>query len=359
MTTFSQRYYGIHYSVSYFMTSWFITFTAKGFLNENTFPLFPGGMLVSTLLFINLLVAHFVRFKFQLRKLGIWLTHFSIILLIVGSALTHYLAVESLLYLRKGQPINYSEHSRLTELVIVQPSIDKNSDLIFSIQEKSLTPAAEILIKELPFSIKVLRFYKNSDLRLLTTKVKNGITQGIGSFIDIQEKRSLHRDDLRDSSSVEIELIDQNGNSLGTWLLSIDLDGYQRVVINGTPYFLLLRPLRFYTPYMFTLKQFIHEKYLGSTIPKNYESHIDFYDTKRQENRDIRLSMNRPFRYENVTYFQASFGEDDELSIIQVVKNRAWRIPYISCFLLAIGLCLQFIISLFMFLRRKRRQSRA
>jgi hypothetical protein len=40
------------------------------------------------------------------------------------------------------------------------------------------------------------------------------------------------------------------------------------------------------------------------------------------------------------------FGKGDTLSILQVVENPGWLIPYISCVLVAVGLIIHFTVSL-------------
>ena len=65
--------------------------------------------------------------------------------------------------------------------------------------------------------------------------------------------------------------------------------------------------------------------------------------------------MNQPLRYEGKAFYQASFGKGDTLSILQVVENPGWLLPYVSCVLVTIGLIVHFAITL----RRssKRRQA--
>jgi uncharacterized membrane protein len=63
--------------------------------------------------------------------------------------------------------------------------------------------------------------------------------------------------------------------------------------------------------------------------------------------------MNQPLRYGGKAFYQASFGKNDTLSILQVVENPGWLIPYVSCVLVALGLLIHFGISLRRSLRRR------
>ena len=53
-----------------------------------------------------------------------------------------------------------------------------------------------------------------------------------------------------------------------------------------------------------------------------------------------------PARYEGRTFYQASFGKNDTLSILQVVENPGWLLPYISCVLVTLGLLVHFGIAM-------------
>ena len=88
---------------------------------------------------------------------------------------------------------------------------------------------------------------------------------------------------------------------------------------------------RKYLPYAFTLKQFRHDVYPGTDIPKNFSSLVQEVNPSRSESREVLIYMNQPLRYEGKAFYQASFGKGDTLSVLQVVENPGWLLPYISC----------------------------
>jgi hypothetical protein len=63
--------------------------------------------------------------------------------------------------------------------------------------------------------------------------------------------------------------------------------------------------------------------------------------------------MNQPLRYAGKAFYQASFGKNDTLSILQVVENPGWLLPYISCVLVTVGLLIHFGIALTRWLRKQ------
>ena len=66
------------------------------------------------------------------------------------------------------------------------------------------------------------------------------------------------------------------------------------------------------------------------------------------------ISMNQPLRHGGQTFFQSSFGstkEGKDLSVLQVVKNPGWLLPYISVAMMSFGLVWHFGYALLRFLR--------
>jgi hypothetical protein len=117
-----------------------------------------------------------------------------------------------------------------------------------------------------------------------------------------------------------------------------------------------LRPVRYYKPYTITLLEFKHDIYAGTDIPSNFSSKIHLRDPARGEDRDVLIRMNTPLRYAGETFYQASFADNDRVSILQVVRNPAALTPYVACSLVAAGLIVQFLTHLIGFARKRAQQ---
>jgi ABC-type transport system involved in cytochrome c biogenesis permease subunit len=76
-------------------------------------------------------------------------------------------------------------------------------------------------------------------------------------------------------------------------------------------------------------------------------------DPGRGVDRAVRIWMNNPLRYAGRTFYQASYKPDGSGTVLQVVRNPGWLLPYISCALVAGGMMLHFGMSLTGFLRRR------
>ena len=75
--------------------------------------------MIGGLLLLNLAAAHAYRFRLTWAKSGLWLTHFGLILLLLGELFTGLWQQESLMRLDQGETKAYSESSLQTELAVI------------------------------------------------------------------------------------------------------------------------------------------------------------------------------------------------------------------------------------------------
>jgi hypothetical protein len=170
-------------------------------------------------------------------------------------------------------------------------------------------------------------------------------TSGVGAQVTASELPPVTSDEEINRTVAYVEPV-AGGRSYGTWLVSNAVAAPQSLVHEGRTYVFALRPRRQYLPYSITLKDFRHDVYPGTDIPKNFSSLVHLKDPGRGEERDVLIYMNQPLRYDGKAFYQASFGKGDTLSVLQVVENPGWLLPYISCVLVTAGLLVHFAVSL-------------
>jgi ResB-like family len=317
-------------------------------------PVLPGGYLVGGILLINLIASHVTRFKWTRAKIGIWLTHFGLILLLLGQLGTDMLSRESTLHLREGEAKNYSESDRQAELAVIDTT-DPDTDKVFAIGQGSLMHKREIKPGDLPFTIRVKKFFANSNVqdRPADSAEPPPATEGLGPRAVVKEVPRVTAMDLRDIPSAIID-IQAPDKSLGTWLVSEYLDRPQQFIYNNRTYRLQMRPRRYYSPFTIRLLEFRHDVYAGTDIPKNFSSRVQLQAPATSENREVKIYMNNPLRYAGETFYQASFDPDNHGTILQVVHNPSWLTPYLSCILVGLGLVVQFMTHLLGFSLKRR-----
>ena len=334
----------------YFRT--FVVYWQTGDLN---LAIFPGGYTIGGLLLINLLGAHFYRFQWTWRKTGIWLAHAGLIILLIGELLTGLFQDDYYLRLNEGETRNYSESHRLVELALIDTSAP-DTDTVVAIPEELLTRKESLQHPKLPFRVTVKSYFQNSTLHMRSPQdagTPSEATQGVGPQIMATAQPPTFKSDTRNLPSAYVEL-DGTEGPIGTWLVSTMLDDPQTFTHAGRTWKMTLRFARHYKPYSLTLLKFSHDRYAGTEIPKNFSSRIRLTTPDGRDDREVLIYMNNPLRYAGLTFYQAGFENNDRTTILQVVRNPSWLLPYVACVLMAAGLLLQFGFSLFAFVARRR-----
>ena len=328
-------------------------------------PVFPGGYLIGGFLLVNLIAAHLYRFSLTWKKAGIQLTHAGLILLLVGELLTGLWQDDFSMRLTQGEPRNYSESFRENELALIDTS-DARYDEVIAIPESIVAGGKALQHPRLPFRVVVQAYYPNSSLRARegqdATAPAPGprATKGIGLNVDLLPQPVTYKQDDRNIPAALIELIGPAG-SLGSWLVSSDPRlPAQRVELEGRTFTVGMRFARAYKHFTLTLQKFSHDRYSGTEIPKNFSSRIKLNTEDGRDDREVLIYMNNPLRYAGYTFYQASFEPgNDKVTILQVVRNPSWLIPYIACSVMSLGLMWQFSLHLFGFIGRRRARSAA
>ncbi|MEO0797213.1 MAG: cytochrome c biogenesis protein ResB [Verrucomicrobiota bacterium] len=418
--TLDQVQWGIHHTQELYFESWYVltpflslfkVFTSHFFdpdLAHIVFPL-PGGKTLGALLLVNLTCAHFRYFKPSWKKVGIVVLHFGVLLLLVSGFLTAAMQEESNMQLDEGgPPVNYSTSFHHEELVLIDRS-GATDDIVTSVPFTMLYSGKPI---ELPNGFKVIPHaamqnagagmrasllgqyqqmasgganMSESQFRQVNRSITSlsdpsviviaedgapilrsdglelkGFAPRMGGIL--QEQPPTFAQDERNLGAAVVEVIAPGGKSQGSWLLS---SGFgpgippQGFVYEGKRYDIAVRFKRHYLPYTLQLEDFKHDLYPGTQIPKNFSSDVVIDNPETGENRPVLIYMNHPLRYEGLTFFQASFANEDKTSILQVVRNPYWTLPYWAVLMVGLGMTIQFGISLSRFVSRLKKKAAA
>jgi hypothetical protein len=350
--TLAQVDLGLYKAQNEFFRSFIIYWGPRG--ASWKIPVFPGGYLIGGLLLINLIATQCRRLTFTADKIGLWMVHVGLILLLLGQLLTDLLSRESILHLRNGEARNYSETEREAELAVVDTT-DPAADKVVAVPQGVLARQKSIKPGDLPFTVRVKRFFPNSvvEERAADSPEPPAATQGIGPRATVKELPRITEMDRRDVPSAVVEIETPQG-SLGTWLASEYVEQPQEFAVGNRTYQLALRPRRHYKPYSIQLIKFQHDVYPGTDIPKNFSSRVLLERPQTGEKREVLIYMNNPLRYAGETCYQSGFDPDDKGTILQVVHNPSWLTPYFSCVLVGLGLTIQFATHLFAFAFKRR-----
>jgi hypothetical protein len=324
-----------------------------------------------TLAAVVLFIACHLLYK---KRAGMVLLHGGILFLLIGEFITAQFAVEATLTMKEGETVNYVDRSQQLELAFTETS-NPDRDIVTVIPREQLKDGAVISLEALPFDIKVHRYLLNSTQPRALKEISPELLQdyprykGYGSLYYIAERREASgTTGSRNAPSVDAELIDRaSGESLGRYMFSIwfypnfvnrawDLPTHLDAA--GRHFDAYYRFRREYlrspsgSPYSMTLLDFKHERYEGTQMPKDFSSHIRLVNEGDDIDRDLRIWMNNPLRYARRTFYQSGYLPDDGGTVLQVVRNDVWMIPYLSCMIVFVGMTAQFVQSFKRYLRR-------
>ncbi len=316
-------------------------------------PVFPGGYLVGGLLLINLIASHFYRFAFSWRKSGIVLAHFGLILLLVGELLSGLWQQDFQMRLSEGDTKNYAESFRANELVITDTTDPKFDDVV-AIPEAVVARGESIQHPKLPFKVIIKAYYPNSVLMMRGAETGPSLaTTGIGQRVAAAPQPITFKPDERNDPAAYIELVGPEG-SIGTWMAAVSPQMVpQHFDYGGHSWKIDFRAERIYKPFSLTLLKFSHDRYVGTDIPKNFSSRLRLTSPDGRDDREVLVYMNNPLRYAGLTFYQAGY-EGERTTVLQVVRNPSWQIPYIACALMSLGLLIQFCLHLVGFVGKRR-----
>lgn len=339
------------------------------FFNNDILPgsiPFPGGWLIGGVMLVNLLAAHAIRFKLNWARAGIFMIHIGIIIMMLGELITGLYQVEGNIVIPKGQSSNTLIHPGTAELAIIK-TIDAKKDQVVAIPIRFLKePGAIVDDPAAPFKIEVVDHMVNTLLKNRRPNDRNIANRGLGlDFIakSIPEFSGVDPNQKHDQPSVYLKLTGRDGKNLGIWMFSVHPAVDTQWVDpkgNGNKDEMYQVQLRFKETvrpeFSMHLTEFTHDVYPGTNTPKNFHSYIDLTDSAGT--RKVEIYMNSPLYYNGETYYQASFNTDPTTgratsTVLQVVRNPGWIMPYLSCLIVGVGLLVHFGQTLYRFLDRR------
>ncbi len=333
--TLYQVEHGIWQAQQVFFRSWFIRF---GFL-----PIFPGGKLVMSVLFVNMLVSLLFRMEVSFRKAGLVLTHLGLMLLLAGGWVTYRFGQESFLSLVEGEGSNVSQSYRDWELSLwTDPSPPFR---VIAYDTDGLRPGRSWRVPELALELEVETYYPNSVPLGPVQAADNAQPPLNASGIHALQPARTRPQPEEHMPGLIVRA--RRGRDEHRVLLFGGEAAPTRIEDNVGTVFMALRRKRYPLPITVTLHQFNREYYPGSDIPRSFSSLIEVDNRGLQ--RMALIAMNQPFRFRDFTFYQASFAnlqDGSEMSTFAVTRNVGRILPYVATAMTVIGLILHFLVEL-------------
>jgi len=336
--TLYQVEYGLFLAQKRFFDSWLILFW--GFIP------FPGTQTVLSLLFVNLFCNMILRFSYGWRQMGLVMIHMGLMLLLAGGWVTRQFGQESFLSLVEGEGSNVASDYREWEVAVWKEERETVRN-VTAYDMKNIPDGIALPLDAWGFDLRVDIYHDHARAFRSTNpdhepRVTNasGITmleESSGGY-DPQEYTPGGVFTLRGLSNSEEKRLLLFGGDLEPTRITDD---------TGT-YAFSLRRKRHELPIFVQLLNFEREFHPNSDIPKSFSSliEVDVQGVARQ----VTVEMNKPFRYQGYTFYQASYADLEQgtqLSTFAIALNYGRIIPYVATAMTFLGLAVHFLIQLY------------
>ncbi|MEN8138044.1 MAG: cytochrome c biogenesis protein CcsA [Bacteroidota bacterium] len=275
----------------------------------------------------------------------------------------HSNALEAAIRSENGVPIItlfiQNSNGRQGRIFIKQGEITQTDSLTFSFENKlqgdiNFSISNSEIIVSPNVDVEYYNMFKNNPEYL---KLNNGDTLSknnmhyakgtvfnLKSFIPKAEIKTFNlagNDQHKSNLNALICDVDFNGNTERVTLLENPKGlGIEKTLNYGdTKIKLSFNKKNIVLPFYITLNDFILEKYLGSNSPASYKSLVKVEDEKDNTKFEDEIFMNNILDYKGYRFFQNSFDQDEQGSILSVNFDfYGTTVTYIGYFLMILGI---------------------
>ncbi|GHC51207.1 cytochrome c biogenesis protein ResB [Roseibacillus persicicus] len=326
------------------------------------FPM-PSGFWLCVLFTINLTLGGLIRFRKSPQKIGILLSHFSIVFLMVAAGVTKFTEKRGALQIYEGKVSDAARdyHAEVIEISELADGKVTKVHLVDWEFLKDLRGGGERMFKlsNLPFDLKVTNLVENAQVSpaQFVPPVKGE------KVIDGFHLKALPRAKETEAhmAGVELSVLSKGGENLQELLLGSRSLKPATVSVDGRPYLLQMRKKLWPLPFKVQLDDFRVERDPGTNRAAAYESDVTRLDGVETE--EVLIQMNEPMRRRGWTFFQANWGPQDDpnpaeyYSVFEVVHNPADHWPLWSLLISMAGLIGHFVYKLTLFLTKPRKSA--
>ncbi|MDX9972206.1 MAG: cytochrome c biogenesis protein ResB [FCB group bacterium] len=317
----------------------------------------PGGRLLLTLLFFNLLCGAILRARKGWSRIGILTAHLGILMLLAGSFITYRYAQGGQMVLYEGQQSGYFESRDEWELAVT-PLGDAGTarQSVVALPEfKDNHSDSSLLVSNdaLPFELDVSGFLPNATPQPKAADTPPKARMVDGYFLKPEEPST---DPGRDLPGLIVAVRDGEGNAFQEGIVWAGQKAPWAVETRDGSWSFKLQRRRWPLPFTLVLNTFSRELHPRTAMAKAYASEVTRIDGGTRQ--AVRISMNEPLRSNGYTLYQASWGPQDAApgtplySVLAVSRDPAERFPLYACIIVTCGLVLHFTIRLLGYLRQ-------
>jgi len=326
--TLSQKELGIMESQSIYFSSFFYMW---GFV-----PL-PGGLTLISILFINLLAKFLFKSEWCWARAGTHISHFGILILIVGGGISYFSSYEGYLAIEEGRTESQVKDYHQRMLVI-----KKDDAIVYESPFESISEGLVITPAHNSFLITITKACYNCGITKRAESDQDGWTSP-GRFMQLNTEKRLPQDE-ENLTGIEFSVKGAGKNLDGKYLTFDKFPKPPRIQKDNQTFIISIERSTRNLPFSITLDKFKQDFHAGTDLAKSYQSLVTV--TEGGKSWPALIEMNEPYRYRGYTFYQSSFDLSGEkpYTILAVVENKGRIFPYIATLIIAFGLMLHLVL---------------
>lgn len=326
--TIEQKYIGLYQAQAKYFSSFYFWFYM--------IPL-PSGWTTMGIILTSLLLKT-ISYTQNIRKnLGSFVSHTGIILLFTGGFITALFSQEGYIQIPEGEESHIVSDYHNVELILIEKSGKK---IIF--EQKNLTQKHPLISKDLPFSLKIKKFIKNTK-PIQRTVPEVAPFKGFAKIFELKEQ-PLDKINENNLAGMTFQILKEGKKEVYSIFEGMPI--LQTIKWKNETYTVKLRPAQTKLPFSIYLLDFEQTYYPGTLQPRFYKSTVEIRSYLTKQKRVIQ--MNQPLRYKGWTLYQSSFikKQNSQITILAAVKNAGYAFPYLSSIIICFGLLIHIFITI-------------
>jgi len=337
----AQKYVGLHQAQLQYFSSWVLW--------ASFIPL-PGGRLVMTVVFVNLLAKLVFTSPWRWRRAGVIIAHLGSLLLLVGGFITAYQSVEGYMLIPEGEQRGFFEDHHAMELTVIRPA-GPGPDEVMAFAGGFMEQG-----RELPLDGGGLLIIEELHENCEPVNREGAAPDGARGAALTSRLRALAADP--DGRNLAGALLRVSGIDPAADGLYLAMENVSPTRVRGTAgeelLHIELRPRRYRLPFEIRLDDFEMSKHPGTEMARDYRAHVTvLHGTGEQE---AEIWMNHPLRAEGYTFYQSSYIDGArQATVLSVVRNAGRLFPYVSSIIICAGMLVHLAIIFVETSRRRRR----
>lgn len=375
--TLEQPEHGLYATqVKYFESIWLTSIDLGASLRALNFPcgdlklavLLPGGYTVMALFCLNIILGGIIRIRKSPRTIGVIISHFSMVFMIVAGGVSMHSKIEGNLSLMEGQTDDqfFSLDLRDVEIEQVEPKPAEGKRSVLVIPDKhfaDLVPtnnegkARSFTHDSLPFELTLSNYSLNSEIKPATDPAsQRDVVEGY--YVQPIPVSTEHGQNM---PAIYATVRDLESDTETKGILWLRAAAPWTVKVGDKTFTIDLTRRSWTLPYEVKLEKAIREFHPGTARPRKFASIVTQIHGDKQERKEI--TMNEPLRSQGYTLFQHQMMSAEELqrtgnaSVFQVVSNPSDQWPLWSCVAVSVGLLIHFVAMLGRYVKRTHKKS--